>query len=481
MAFADFGVSAMISVKAKARVIRKADMEQKKSTQNTISMHGGRTASSPKTGGGGGHGPAVSGSGMDRRVEKKKTPWKKVAIAAAVVAGGVFVSQMVMDASGGRSFKVAESRVVISSVTTGTFEDFIPVRGRVTPLKTVFLDAVEGGRVERILVEDGTLLKKGDLIVELSNANLQESFTANETRVTEQLNNMRSQELQLEQNRLGHKRNLVDFNYEIKRLTRLVERERELVKTSAIPQSKLDDTEDLLEYNINRRDLTLESQATDARLQESQLTFLREAAARLEESLVVARRNLDALNVRAPVDGKLSGFNVEIGQSIPRGERLGQIDDPLNYKLTANIDEFYLGRVDIGQAATFERGGNSYQMKIAKIYPQVANGQFEVDFVFDGDQPEGIRRGQTLQTKLTLGDSTKATLIPNGAFFQDTGGNWIFVVTADGGEAVKRNVRLGRRNSRYVEVLEGLEVGERVVTSPYTSFVDMDRLKLGAD
>lgn len=455
-------------------------MEQKKSNENTISMHGGRRTGGGQSGGSGPKGP-VSGAGMDRRVEKKKTPWKTVAIAAAVLVGGIFISQVVMDASGGRSFKVAESRIVISGVSSGTFEDFIPVRGRVTPLKTVFLDAIEGGRIDRVLVEDGTLLKKGDLIVELSNANLQESFTANETRVTEQLNNMRSQELQLEQNRLGHKRNLVDFNYEIKRLTRLVERERELVKTNVIPQSRLDDNEDLLEYNINRKNLTLESQATDAKLQESQMEFLREAGARLEQSLVVARRNLDALNVRAPVDGKLSGFNVEIGQSIPRGERLGQIDDPLNYKLTANIDEFYLGRVDIGQEANFERNGDNYRMTIAKIYPQVANGQFEVDFVFDGEQPDGIRRGQTLQTKLTLGDATKATLIPNGAFFQDTGGNWIFVVTADGSQAVKRSVRLGRRNSRFIEVLEGLEVGERVVTSPYTSFVDMDRLKLGDD
>ncbi len=456
-------------------------MEQKKSNENTISMHGGRRTGGAQSSGGSGPKGPVSGAGMDRRVEKKKTPWKTVAIAAAVIVGGIFISQVVMDASGGRSFKVAESRIVISEVSTGTFEDFIPVRGRVTPLKTVFLDAIEGGRIDRVLVEDGTLLKKGDLIVELSNANLQESFTANETRVTEQLNNMRSQELQLEQNRLGHKRNLVDFNYEIKRLTRLFERERELVKSSVIPQTKLDDTADLLQYNINLRNLTLESQATDAKLQESQMEFLREASTRLEQSLVVARRNLDALNVRAPVDGKLSGFNVEIGQSIPRGERLGQIDDPLNYKLTANIDEFYLGRVDIGQEANFERDSDNYRMKIAKIYPQVANGQFEVDFVFDGEQPDGIRRGQTLQTKLTLGDATKATLIPNGAFFQDTGGNWIFVVTADGSQAVKRNVRLGRRNSRFIEVLDGLEVGERVVTSPYTSFVDMDRLKLGDD
>jgi len=446
-------------------------VEKSKASASPISM----AEASKKTG------RAASGMGMDRVVKKKKQPWKMAGIAAAVVAGLYFIGTMVLDAQSGRSFKIDKSRVVISKVSEGTFEDFIPVRGRVTPLKTVFLDAVEGGRVERILVEDGTTLKAGDLIVELSNSNLQVSFTANETRVTEQLNNMRSQELQLEQNRLQHKRNLVDFNYQIKKLTRQVERERELVKTNAIPKRQLDDTEDDLEYNINRRELTLESQATDARLQESQLTFLREAAERLETSLVVARKNLDALNVRAPVDGKLSGFNVEIGENIPRGNRLGQIDDPDNYKLRANIDEFYLGRVDLGQSATFERGGQNYAMRIAKIYPQVNNGQFEVDFIFDGAQPAGIRRGQTIQTRLTLGDATKARLVPNGAFFQDTGGNWVFVVAEDGTQAVKRNVRLGRRNARYIEVLEGLELGEQIVTSPYTSFVEMDRLKLGSD
>jgi len=450
-------------------------VEKKQSSSNTISMASSMASGGTRTAG------AASGEGMDRKVEKKKQPLKILGIAVLVIALVAFIVSMVMDAQGGRSFKIPASRVVISTVSEGTFEDFIPVRGRVTPLSTVYLDAIEGGRVERILVEDGTQLNKGDLIVELSNSNLQVSFTANETRVTEQLNNMRTQELQLEQNRLAHKRNLIDFNYQIKKLTRQVERERELAAKGAISQRQLDDSEDDLEYNVNRRQLTLESQATDARLQESQLAFLREAAKRLETSLVVARKNLDSLNVRAPLDGKLSGFNVEVGQNIPRGNRLGQIDDPDNYKLEANIDEFYLGRVNLGQAATFERGNTNYAMRISKIYPQVNNGQFVVDFVFDGGQPTGIRRGQTIQTRLTLGDAATARLIPNGAFFQDTGGNWVFVVAEDGSQAVKRNVRLGRRNARFIEVLEGLDVGERVVTSPYTSFVEMDRLKLGSD
>lgn len=456
------------------------DMEQKQKTSKTISMQGAGGQSGAHGGRPGGG--AVSGSGMDRRVEKKKSPWKKIGIAVAALAVvGVIVSMM-MDATGGRSFRVSEDRIVVSTVSTGTFEDFIPVRGRVTPLKTVFLDAIEGGRVERVLVEDGAMLQAGDLIVELSNTGLQLDVTRNEALVTEQLNNMRTIELQLEQNRLSHKRNIVEMNYQIKRLQRQAARERELIKTNAISQAQLDQTEDELEYYRNRLEITLESQKTDAAMQETQLAFLKESGDQLEKNLRLARKNLDALNVRAPVDGKLSGFNVEIGQSINRGGRLGQIDDPDRYKLTANIDEFYLGRVDLGQEATYERGGESYGMTIAKIYPQVQNGQFEVDFVFAGDeQPEGIRRGQTLQTKLTLGDATDAILIPNGAFFQDTGGNWVFVVSPDGSQAIKRTVRLGRRNSRYIEVLEGLEVGERVVTSPYTSFVDMDRLKLSGD
>lgn len=465
------------------------DMEQKKQATKTISMPGSADKAKTSHTAGGPTGPkgphmsgAVSGSGMDRRVEKKKTPWKKVGIAAIALVAIGFIGTMVMDASGGRSFRVDQDRIVVSSVTTGTFEDFIPVRGRVTPLNTVFLDAIEGGRVERVLVEDGAMLNAGDLIVELSNTGLQLDVTRNEALVTEQLNNMRTIELQLEQNRLSHKRNLVEINYQIKRLQRQVVRERELIKVNAISQAQLDQTEDELEYYQSRRAVTLESQETDARMQETQLKFLKDTGEQLEKNLRLARKNLDSLNVRAPVDGKLSGFNVEIGQSINRGGRLGQIDDPDTYKLAALIDEFYLGRVDLGQEAIYERGSDKFKMSIAKIYPQVQNGQFEVDFVFaDSQQPTDIRRGQTLQTKLTLGDATEAVLIPNGAFFQDTGGNWVFVVSPDGTQAIKRTVRLGRRNSRYIEVLEGLEVGERVVTSPYTSFVDMDRLKLSGE
>ena len=418
---------------------------------------------------------------MDRVVAKKK--WTPTRLAS--IAGGMIVlaglGYVLFGGSEGRTLVVDNSRVAVSTVRSGTFEDFIPMRGRVTPRQTVYLDAIEGGRVEERLVEDGASVEAGDLIVVLSNTSLQLSVTQNEAMVTEQLNNMRTIELQLEQNRLQHKRNLVEMDYQIKRLERQVERLGNLDSAGVAIKSQLEDAADELEYFRNRRDVTLESQATDARLQETQLAFLQESGGQLEANLQFARKNLDALNVRAPVSGKLSGLDLEVGQSIQRGGRLGQIDDPNNFKLRASIDEFYLNRVDLGQSAGFDLAGQRYELQVSKIYPEVSNGQFEVDLTFSGEQPTGIRRGQTVQARLTLGDASEALLIPNSAFYQHTGGNWIFVVSPDGSEAVKREVRLGRRNSKHIEVLSGLEAGEEVVTSSYSSYQGMDRLSLTED
>ena len=417
---------------------------------------------------------ASAGAAMDRKIAPQNNLLKRMALLLIGLSVMALLVYWLLDAPSGKALSVATDRIAISTVKSGIFEDFIPIRGRVTPAKTVYLDAVEGGRVERIMVEDGAGMKAGDLIVELSNASLQLSVLGNEARVAEQLNNMRSIELNLEQNRLEHKRNLVDIRYQIKLLGRQVSRQQELVKTGAVSQSAFDDTYDTLDWYKSRLALTLESQQSDARMQGEQLVFLKDTTKRLEGNLSISRQNLDNMNVKAPVDGKLSGFNIEVGQSIGRGERLGQIDTPNDFKVTAFIDEFYLGRVDIGQQASYD----DYAMLVSKVYPQVQNGQFEVDFKFTRAQPNDIRRGQTIQTKLTLGDASEALLIPNGAFYQDTGGNWIFVVTESGNQALRRTVRLGRRNSRFIEVVEGLEAGEKVVTSPYTSYQDMALLKL---
>jgi len=419
----------------------------------------------------------ISGRSMDRVVARKMPLSTKLGYGAAAAAALLFAWWLAGMLLGGTSLNVNSQRISVSKVTVGTFEDFIPLRGRLVPSSTVYLDAIAGGRVEEVLVEDGTLVQAGQPIARLSNTNLQLEVLGREAAVTEQLNDMRTLELQLEQNRLAHKRDLVEINYQVKRLTRAVERQRELVDKKLVPQSTIDDLQDELDYYVNKRDVTLESQATDARLQETQLAQLKASGEQLEKSLAFARENLDDLNIRAPIAGKLSGFAIEVGQSIEPGGRLGQIDDPDGYKLSANIDEYYLGRVDLRQVAVAEHDGKDLDLRVAKIYPQIENGQFRVDMDFD-EQPAGLRRGQTLQLRLTLGDNSDAVLIPNGSFYQETGGNWVFVVSADGTEAVRRSVRLGRRNTDYIEVLDGLEPGERVVTSPYTNYVDMDRLKI---
>ena len=419
----------------------------------------------------------ISGQGMDRRVEKRVPVGRYIAYGVMAMLAAVFAWWLVSILLGGRSLSVNAQRIVVSPVTVGTFEDFIPLRGRLVPRSTVYLDAIEGGRVERVQVEDGAFVKAGDSIAVLSNTNLQLEVLGREAAVTEQLNNMRTIELQLEQNRLSHKRNLVEIDYQIIRLDRAINRQRELASKDLVSQSTIDELEDEITYYRNRREVTLESQETDTRMQAQQLRQLRDAGEQLQTGLAFARKNLDDLNMRAPVDGKLSGFSIEVGQSIARGGRLGQIDDPDGYKLSVNIDEYYLGRVDLQQAAVATHSNRDLDLRVAKIYPQVNNGQFEVDMTF-GDEPVGLRRGQTLQVKLTLGDNSDALLIPNGSFYQETGGNWVFVVSADGTEAVKRTVRLGRRNTDFIEVLDGLEAGERVVTSPYTSYVGMDRLSI---
>lgn len=419
----------------------------------------------------------MSGAGMDRIVPKRTSPGRLIGYGALVVAALIFTWWLSDALLGGRSLSVNAQRIETSTVTVGTFEDFIPLRGRLVPRSTVYLDAIEGGRVESVLVEDGATVQQGDLIAVLSNTNLQLEVLGREAAVAEQLNNMRTIELQLEQNRLSHKRNLVDMDYQIIRLNRSIERQRELAAQRLVPQSTVDELQDELTYYHNQRTVTLESQASDARLQEQQVQQLRDSNDQLLASLTFARNNLDDLNMRAPLDGQLSGFNIEIGQSIERGGRIGQIDDPDRYKLNVQIDEFYLGRVDLQQFGVAKHGNREFRVEVSKIYPQVNNGQFDVDMTF-AEEPVDVRRGQTLQLELTLGDNSDAILLPNGAFYQETGGNWVFVVSPDGSEAVKRNVRLGRRNVDFIEVLDGLEPGEQVVTSPYSSYVGMDRLTL---
>jgi HlyD family secretion protein len=425
-------------------------------------------------------GDAHTGEGMDRKIIKKNNLPKMTffgLIALGAMVGIYLIADSLMV---GRTFRVEESRLVISTVTSGVYEDYIPIRGKVTPLRTVFISATEGGRVEKILTEDGTMVKRGQPIVELSNPTLQLEVFQNEARVAGELNAMRTLELQLEQNRLRHITVITTLEYEIQKLTRNVNRYRTLYDRGNFTKSQLDEAEEDLTYKIKMLEVTKESQQTDAKMQETQLELSQIDSANLERNLKIARMNLDNLNMKAQIEGQLSGFDLELGQTVARGTSIGQIDDPFNFKIEAQIDEFYLSRVNLNQAGFYDRSsdGEGFPMRIKKIYPDVQNNQFKIDMIFVNKQPKDIRRGQTLQSKLTLGDSAEALLIPNGSFYQDTGGSWIFVVSEDGSFAVKRNLRLGRKNNNFIEVIDGLEIGERVITSPYTSFKEMDRLNL---
>lgn len=423
-------------------------------------------------------GTARSGAAMDRKIEQPK--WKKQLrfAAPAGVAVVLVLGYWLFAPPSGRTLKVENTNVAVSTVVRGPFEDFVPIRGRVTPLSTVYLDAIEGGRVEKIHAEDGQALNAGDAIVELSNTSLQLNVITSEANVTEQLNGLRNIELTLERDRLQYARDLVEIDYQITRLGRLVERRKSLAKTGSVSEAELQNAEDEYRYYVGKKAVVQDSQRTNTRLQTIQMAQMREATTQLEKNLDFARRNVDSLNVKAPIAGKLTAFNVEVGQSLAPGTRIGQIDDPSHYKIVADVDEFYLGRIDIGQSASIAVGNRDYDLQVVKVYPQVRDGRFNVDLTFKGEPPSDARRGQTVQMKLTLGDTTEALIIPDGAFYQDTGGQWLFVVSADGSQAVRRNVRLGRRNARFIEVLDGLEPGEKVVTSPYTGFLDKDRLQI---
>jgi len=417
----------------------------------------------------------VTGGAMDRVVERKRID-RKYLIAGGVAAALLLILLFWLFAPRADSVSVSRDRLAISAVQSGTFDDFLPLRGRVTPLVTVYLDAVEGGRVEQKLVEDGAQVTAGQPLAVLSNAELQLSTLEKQAEVEQQLNNMRSQELALTQTRNNNLRDLNQAETDLAKARRQYDLYKPLSERGFVSMKTYNDARDDLNYQTQRLQILKQSVAQTEALQSSQLAQLRAASSSLNSSMGIARSNLGQLNIRAPVTGELSGFDIQLGQSLQQGERIGQIDSAGGNKLQADVDEYYLGRVRVGQTATADLDGKTYRLKVAKVYPQVRSGQFQIDLIFDGPAPSSVQRGQTLQTRLTLGDPSKAVLIPNGSFFNDTGGNWVFVVDRSGNGAAKRQIRLGRRNADYIEVLSGLSPGERVITSSYSGLTDKDHL-----
>ncbi len=417
---------------------------------------------------------------MDRPLQKSGFARAKVWSGALAGLGALAGAWLMLSNQPGNTLDVVHSRLTLSTVTAGTFEDFIPVRGTVTPLKTVYLDAIEGGRIEKIHIEDGALVKKGELLFDLSNTKLQLDVISREAQVTEQINNLNTLKLQFERNRLDHKRNLIEIDYKLLQLKRDLKRKSGLLRKGAIPKVEVERIQDELQYLRALRRVTRESQVSDARLSSSQMVILGESVDTLRTNLKFARGNLENLYIKAPVAGKITAISAEVGQSLARGQRLGQVDSPGRFKITAWVDEFHLGRLVIGQQTDLTHDNEEYALWVTKLYPRVKNGQFKVDLKFAGEQPAGLQNGQTLHMKLMLGAAEQALMVPNGSYYQDTGGKWVFVVTPDGTHAVRRPVEFGRRNTRFVEILGGLKVGERVITSPYSNYMSVDNLLLEA-
>jgi len=422
---------------------------------------------------------AVSGGAMDRVVERKRID-RRLLIAGGGAAVLLLILLFWLLAPRADSMTVAQDRLTISQAQSGNFDDFLPLRGRVTPLVTVYLDAVEGGRVDKKLVDDGAQVTQGQLLAVLSNAELQLSTLEKQAEVEQQLNNMRSQELALTQT---HNQNLRDLNQaetDLAKARRQYDLYKPLMQRGFVATKTYNDAKDDYDYQTSRLAILKQSISQTEALQKSQLQQLRIAASSLNSSMGVAQSSLSQLAIKAPVTGQLSGFEIQLGQSLQQGERIGQIDSAGGNKLQADVDEFYLGRVAVGQTATADVDGKTFALKVSKVYPQVRDGEFQIDLQFVGPEPASVQRGQTIQAKLTLGDSTKALLIPNGAFFNDTGGSWVFVVDSGGHSATKRQVQLGRRNSDFIEVLGGLKPGDRVITSSYSGLTDKDHLNFSS-
>lgn len=415
---------------------------------------------------------------MDRKIEKKRfTPLKIAIYSIGGLLALFFLYVLILESSVSR-LNVEREKITVAEVQTGLFQEYIPETGTVIPITTVYLDALEGGRVEERYVEAGTMIEAGEPILLLGNTNLLLDIMFREAEFFDAANNLRNTRLLMEQNRLRLKADLIDLDYEIRKLERQKVRQTELYENQLISEQEFEDFTDDFEYQSLRRELAIQSFRQDSLFRSVQIKQLEASLQRMEGNLSVSKQKLDNLTLRAPISGQLTSLNAEIGESKAQGERLGQIDVVNGFKVRAAVDEHYLPRIDVGQQGHFEFVGQSYQLAIRKIFPEINNGQFDVDLEFVGETPEGVRRGQTLHIKLQLGDLSEATMVDRGGFYQKTGGQWVYVVDPSGEFAVRRNIRLGRRNPQQFEVLEGLSPGEKVVVSSYDNFGDKDRLVL---
>ena len=421
---------------------------------------------------------AEASGGMDRRVKRKRWTARRI---AGMSLAGIFVGAVLYELLLGdhrSKLNVQVERITISTVERGPFQEFIPERGEVLPIFTFYLEPMIGGQVEEVLAEEGSMVAKGDPLLRLSNPSLERSVMSQETQVFEQLNNIENTRIMMEQQAITRQEQLMNIEHELVQKKREYLKNRKLIDRDLIKREDYEQSKEDYDYWLKKQDFMVQTMRQDSLLREGRIAQLASSAGRLRTNLEALRETLESLSVRAPVSGQLSSLNAEIGEMKSPGQRLGQIDVLDAFKVRAAIDEFYIARISSGLTGTFQLAGEDYDLVLKKVYPEVLDGQFGVDLEFVGRLPPDIRRGQTLQIRLALGDLSEAVLLSRGGFYQTTGGNWVFAVDPSGSFATRKPIRTGRQNPEFFEILEGLAPGEQVVTSSYENYEEIEKLIL---
>ena len=415
---------------------------------------------------------------MDVPIQKKRFSKQKLFLITGAIAIVGLIAYVLLQTSGGSKLNVEKERIAINTITKNVFQENIPVNGIVLPNTTIYLDALEGGRVEEKFVEDGAVLKKGEPILRLSNTDLELSLINQETSVYNLLTQMQISQNAARQNTINRQNQFTDVESSLIEAKRVFDLNKRLYEKGAVARMEFESSKNDYDYQMERMKLAQQVLAEDSISSKLEVKQAKDSYARTQNALQIMRKKVGDLVVRAPIDGQLTSLDAEIGQSITKGTRLGQVDVTSAYKVRVDIDEHYISRIYNGQQGTFTLNNKTYTLEIKKVFTQVNNGRFQVDMKFEGDMPKDIRRGQNLQIRLALSAEKEALLVAKGGFFQKTGGNWIFKVNEEESTAYKVNIRLGSQNTEYYEVLEGLNPGDKVITSSYDSFGDIDGLVL---
>lgn len=414
---------------------------------------------------------------MDKKIKKQRWSIQKIGLYALGLAAAVFLLMAIYRDAGTSRLNVEQERLLTDTINEGVFKEYITLFGVVEPIKTVYLDAIESGKVEEVFLENGTMVQAGQQIMRLSNLDLQLNVLNQEAQVVNQINDIRQTSILMDQQSLNLKELALDIQYRIDLFEKRTARNKLLFKDSIISQVDYEEAQDEYEHLVRRSKLlkqTIEKDSLFQLMQQNQMTTTLDL---MKRNLDFAKSSLDNLTIKAPISGQISSLDSEIGQLINRGERIAQIDLLDNFKIRAQIDEYYISRIFPNQQGSFVMDGKTFLLTVNKIYPEVTNGTFEVDMLFVGEQPGNIKRGQSISLKLSLSDETQATLLAKGGFYQTTGGNWVYVID-DSGVARRRDIRVGRQNPNYYEVLEGLDNGDIVIVSSYENFGDKDELVL---